>query len=1371
MSIPDVLQVPWGTAESQRQGKVTEMPNVCVPCCLTSSLVVLAAASPVEAQVTGRYVRYEAPMSLHMHVGEIEVYRDGKNIAPEHRDGLSIIWADDGQIPASHYNGGRGGYSPDKDTGTGEVLTDGVVGKTWHRGIVQINGSSFYHSGTSPFKQGVINPVLELDLGGTVAIEKIVVTRHPYNRDEYQDKHWRLIVVLDGERKVVASSEFKINDAAYKGGVMAFVPQPGRGTVVGQTVPKGAQQWVSPADVMGAPAPPELSAAQRRQLDTFRERNSPTRIAALGTAFFARMDLSSPELAEIRKLYEADRPQRALDAWRQRFFERVKCMAGVWVYRSPERTYARQADDMLANILVNIGHGSLVTARRFHPGAMRWTGDPELVWINKPQKPLLQAYRRTGERRYLEKWAEITDDWALHYSAQADASPKNERNLFVMHQFDWLNLFFKDLNEIAGARPEVVSDLPSATLARALIMVLEEYPPAYWRVARQCGFNHLFNGWGQTVLPGQILADFHAGRRLARENRQHFERLWGSAGTTRDGSMIEIGDRGHMAMPLASMGQFIALRDLKYPWFTRLHEALYRDGVMNLARFHVRQLAPGEDNFAWVWNVLKESGAMYSSDKSDGLRDMDRIPGLLTASVLDEPDVRAILRPSTGLSKYAVDRLSDHARRQYERVMKRLREDAPAEPSVRSDWMPYAGLAFLRRGWEKDDSFLYMRGQSMAGPTTWPSAHTFFLYIDYGQNLMSASPITVDGKSQDIFHGSQRLYPGSKTDAISAAPEKPINTRWHSSLRFDVAESYYEGAYHTRRREGQPWFDGKPARLITEGEPVLSVQATRQVVQIRSARAFVVTDRIKRQDEGAAGEYRIDYKFNVVQLKGQPFDEGQLAVGGSEEGAVEFENPVRCIRLQNPGAPGLTLTQFGPADLKYERPKSKENAAPPDTRGGLKHWATPFLTVEGSFNATRTLSASWRGKGDQLMVSLLVPHPNPESQRLGEIEDRNSLTAVGFHAVMADGTEISYQAARGAAAELRAGSVKATAEALLVVGDTGIVLGCRVFQDKPAPTPDFEFAINRQSSIVNHQSVRRPIDPVTFGPDDNTFVGFTQVTMTSATPNVDIYYTLDTSDPAPGRPGTLRYTKPISIDKDARIKARAFRRGVTEVPFTTAGIMVSAPSYGWFYRRDFRPAVNVPGDQLHQGLTYEYVEDNWFRLFSHLNVPAVMPAKKKGTVSRLLDVSMRATDGPFGVRYNGYLSVPADGMYTFYGPAEYVDHLCEPGYDLRLCVDGQEWYLGQMWHGRGKWSVPLRKGLHTFAVTFADARAKDINNQKRNLWNNYPEPWAVWRGAAPTIEMSGPSIERQPVPAAWLLQSSQGSSLTEKQEELSAPEE
>ncbi|MFG0289108.1 MAG: hypothetical protein ACF8CQ_13080 [Rhodopirellula sp. JB044] len=85
-----------------------------------------------------------------------------------------------------------------------------------------------------------------------------------------------------------------------------------------------------------------------------------------------------------------------------------------------------------------------------------------------------------------------------------------------------------------------------------------------------------------------------------------------------------------------------------------------------------------------------------------------------------------------------------------------------------------------------------------------------------------------------------------------------------------------------------------------------------------------------------------------------------------------------------------------------------------------------------------------------------------------------------------------------------------------------------------------------------------------------------------------------------------------------------------------------------------------------------------------------------------------------------------------------------------MSVDGEEWDLGQMWHGYGTWSIPLEKGCHRFLVTFADGRAKDLQNQRVDLWGHYPWAETVWRGRVPKLQISRPGIARQEIPSHWL---------------------
>jgi hypothetical protein len=304
------------------------------------------------------------------------------------------------------------------------------------------------------------------------------------------------------------------------------------------------------------------------------------------------------------------------------------------------------------------------------------------------------------------------------------------------------------------------------------------------------------------------------------------------------------------------------------------------------------------------------------------------------------------------------------------------------------------------------------------------------------------------------------------------------------------------------------------------------------------------------------------------------------------------------------------------------------------------------------------------------------------------------------------------------------------------------------------PAADFEFSL-ADGKLADVVPIHRPIEPVTFSPSETVFVDSQQVTLHSATAGVEIRYTLDGSEPDLSSP---LYTAPLTITEDTFLRARAFRPGVTAMPWTAAGTEATVISEARYRRASLQPALAAPEkpekpEKLAAGLNWELVRGSWFALFSHLDRPGVLPAAARGTTTKLLDVSMRRQDGPFGVRYEGFLHVPADGVWTFHAPREYVGARCEPGYDLRVWVDGQPWDLGQRHHGRGQWSIALQQGLHRFSVTFADARNRDRTVPTSGLWRNYPTPWVTWPGESPTLEISGPACPRQPIPSAWLRRS------------------
>ena len=104
--------------------------------------------------------------------------------------------------------------------------------------------------------------------------------------------------------------------------------------------------------------------------------------------------------------------------------------------------------------------------------------------------------------------------------------------------------------------------------------------------------------------------------------------------------------------------------------------------------------------------------------------------------------------------------------------------------------------------------------------------------------------------------------------------------------------------------------------------------------------------------------------------------------------------------------------------------------------------------------------ANWRGKGEQVVITLVCPHQGP-APKINGVVDRSGDGAHGFDVSLADGRSVSYRAAVDHAL-LNAAGVQADAVSLLVVSDTagwkaGVVMGARSFGGRLAEKPDFEF--------------------------------------------------------------------------------------------------------------------------------------------------------------------------------------------------------------------------------------------------------------------------------------------------------------------------
>lgn len=1268
--------------------------------------------------VEGRYVRIDA-LTHDMENSEFEVFSGESNLLKGHPEMLS----------SGSGWGGYGTYDSASSLHYRRLLTDGNTSPD-QRGSVRAPDpkTSFAH--------------MEADLGKSVLID--AVTCHVSRWDNPQIKvwfddpdGWRVVTVMDENRRVVCSYRVTLYTPEFnrQKGVMSVRPERGVGPFAGRVIDPASRGWFSLGEFLtgylGVKAVSTPADAERAaRVAEFAQRNTPEALAAFAQRFFADVDLGRPELAVAKQRLADGKSVEALDVFKRVFLKRLAYFDTLTpsgeLYQFPADRNSgaiMAAEDLLNNRKVDRKARTVCVDR---PGEVLDFSPSCIPWGEPHPRCLLLAYVATGERKYLDRWAELLDERALFFQRWADNGDR--RDTFPLSQLGGFVGMLRDLREAQKLRASFADDLPAATLARCLGLNVEEALPAYWRLARKTVFNHQFNIWGSAYTLSRVLPDFLTGQRLEQEMIQHFERLWTLA-LTRDGSMIEVADVGHVPCPLGTPAyRYFQMTHDKPDWFSRELELWFLHQYRGAARYVVRFIAPhgvehrsGQDSDTFCFEQVYQMLLRCPGEKYPRpfLSEYPDSPGTdeLAGLIVREPDVRAVIDTVYGRGR-PYDALSKRLQGCYSVVTNRLPGAYQGVPKTVSDCMPYAGIHYLRRDWSSDASFVEMVCQPPGGSANdrymdtlsdaWYGNDfwdTQFHYWDFGEPLLLSRPLLVDGMNQCQSYETRGWKPGSKTERLVEAPEMPLPNRFHCSARYDYQECFYAGAYQNWDIEMSKG-ESPRKQLKVSGTAVTNVYTTRQIIQLREPRLFVVVDRIRFRD---GAPHQVSAKAVLL-----PVD---------KEARCETDAAKGEMRLVRPAGAQLTVRQFGAAGRTYEALKP----------------------VKGR----PAVQAQWLAQGETVLVSLLEPRGAPSDPgRLSEVSGIETGREIGFDAVTRGNEKIVFRV------PFRMGDTGASPvpeQATLAVQSkdgawSGLALGTGTvnFGGKTykLPAADCEFEIRRGASEPKLTPIWRPIDPPQVLPESDVFSDTLEVSVVSKTPGVEIRYTLDGS--APTAQSAL-YTAPFTIDRSCMVQARAFRPGEAEVPFATEGTRVSDISFARFRKEPLRGAVRALASQ--PGLAYDYMEEGWHRLFG---AAERLPAKRSGSVAALLDVGMRQTDGPFAVRYSGFIDVPAAGVYTFHAPKEYVVNGCEPGYDLRVFVDGEEWKLGQLWHGRGAWSVPLAQGPHRFQVVFADARARDVERQRIDYWWGYPSPWVVWRGVAPVLELSGPGLARQPVPAAWL---------------------
>ncbi|WP_375447784.1 PA14 domain-containing protein [uncultured Fibrella sp.] len=182
-----------------------------------------------------------------------------------------------------------------------------------------------------------------------------------------------------------------------------------------------------------------------------------------------------------------------------------------------------------------------------------------------------------------------------------------------------------------------------------------------------------------------------------------------------------------------------------------------------------------------------------------------------------------------------------------------------------------------------------------------------------------------------------------------------------------------------------------------------------------------------------------------------------------------------------------------------------------------------------------------------------------------------------------------------------------------------------------------------------------------------------------------------------GQAMTVSYSGP-GLGKQT-IPAAAYRRVGTVTPPVTGGVTLRNPE---------NPANVV------SGLDYGYYEGSWGTL---PNFSSLTPAKVG--VNPLPDLTVRSRDNDYGLFYSGYITVPTDGVYTFYTNSDDGSKLLIGSTEV---VNNDGGHAEQERSG----TIGLKAGTHAISIPYFQGGG----------------------GQAMTVSYSGPGLGKQTIPAA-----------------------
>lgn len=930
--------------------------------------------------------------------------------------------------------------------------------------------------------------------------------------------------------------------------------------------------------------------------------------------------------------------------------------------------------------------------------------------------PLLLSYTTGGDRAHLLRWCEYVDDYALHAESDYENSPVPVR-LMTELETQQLQCMLTVLRLALDARPELAEDFPASTLARLVTVLARDYFPDLIRARRTEMANWGIMGLSNGIQAAEFFPELKAFDYWKRESW----RLWRYNMIQHrhlDGETYESFDAGHKGI------------DVEYAWYALPYVSLPSDAHLltahtfwdhqrTMERALLAHLSPRGNYWAGNLRVWDKSWASARPKTADHLKAYlggHWLKYLLLEDVRHEPE--AAWRIANALASVS--------------PVNPVSPPMAAGLPPRSDILPYGATAYIRDSWSADAPFMMVRAFQDHSQTH-PLAANFTL-LSGDSALVSGTPVLVDRKPPNKILELDKMPTGGKVDFTGQAGRHVLNTRQHTSDRFDLFENRFDSPYSyyaytdlllpvDKNLIGHRHHGGRDLREHIPS--VAGVSTCRQIFYLQGEQIAIAHDIIHD---------RSGHDF----LRSQVF-----ALSASVPNRIDPAR--RLLSTANPDRANVAIRFFG------REPRFGGPIAGDGTR--FEPWSA------NGRNGVNLVSAEWSGPARQsvaTVITLLPPAGTDSATRdLREVRELHGHGGVsGFTATTHTGATLWFLGGPERVNRLSAGPFATSAEAALVIdraGElSGLVLGGGSIQllgrEWTGPAVDFEFTL-ASDGRWSTQAIHRPIDTVDIAPRQTVFTEPLTVSFSipgQNTSDIVYHYTLDGTDPTLDSP---RYTVPFRITETTLVKVRPFRKGVTATPWNLPGTLAGKTVAAIFERVAPLPAQSTP--PLEPGLNYRCHEGSWRNLLAYAGSDDVLTAVKTGRTLALLDPvelrSLQPANGVHAVIYDGFVEIPHDGVYNIFAPEHLLTAEIDAGYDLRVFIDGHEWQPNPDLHAENIWSVALASGPHRLKVAFVDYRRRPFRNDFWMAW---------WPGQVgediPVLELEGPRLPRQPLPSAWL---------------------